>query len=138
VHALVLASSSGGSAVFLVIALVFVVLEIAGLWMVFQKGHRPGWAAIIPFFNTYTLLKVVGRPGWWLVLFFIPFVNLIVGLIVLWDLCKSFEKGWGWWFGFVLLGFIFIPMLGFGSSQYAGPAADPEARDASGRLVNPG
>ena len=55
-----------------------------------MKGGRPGWAAIIPVYNYYALLKIVGRPGWWLILFIIPFVNIIVWIIVAIDLAKSF------------------------------------------------
>ena len=74
-----------------------------------------------PVLDYYTLLKIVGRPGWWLVWYFIPIANLIVGIIVLWELAKSFAKSAGWFWGLFLLPFIFIPMLGFGSAQYAGP-----------------
>jgi uncharacterized protein DUF5684 len=107
-----------------------VVFEIAALWKVFVKGGRPGWAAIIPFYNTYTMLKVVGRPGWWLILYFIPLVNLIVWLIVAIDLARSFGKGSGYGVAIFFLAFIFIPILGFGSAQYTGPAAGgPRAID---------
>lgn len=41
---------------------------------------------------------------------------------MLWDLCKCFSKSAGWFFGLLFLGFTFFPMLGFGSSTYAGPA----------------
>jgi hypothetical protein len=36
-------------------------------------------------------------------------------------LAKSFGKGAGYGIGCVFLGFIFIPMLGFGSAKYIGP-----------------
>jgi hypothetical protein len=120
----VLASSSGAFvAIYVVFVIALVILEIAGLWKVFTKANQPGWAAIVPFFNYYVLLKVVGRPGWWLILYFIPFVNIVIAIIVLWELAKSFNKSAGWFWGLLLLTFIFMPMLGFGSSTYAGPVA---------------
>ena len=123
-----LASSSGGILVIVYVALV--ILEIAALWQVFVKGGRPGWAAIIPFYNIYVLLKVVGRPGWWLILYFIPIVVLIAWIIVAIDLAKSFGQGVAFGVGVILLPFIFIPILGFGSYAYAGPAAGgPRAVD---------
>jgi hypothetical protein len=108
--------------------LAIIVLEIAALWQVFRKADRPGWAAIIPFYNIYILLKVVGRPGWWLILYFIPIVWFIVWIIVAYDLARSFGKGVGFTVGLVLLPFIFIPILGFGPARYleahaAGPRA---------------
>ena len=53
----------------------------------------------------------------------IPIVNIIVGIIVSIDLSKSFGRGIGTALGLIFLPFIFIPILGFGSAQYVGPAA---------------
>jgi len=53
----------------------------------------------------------------------IPFVNIIAGIILCIDMAKSFGKGVGFGIGLALLGFIFWPILGFGSAQYQGPAA---------------
>lgn len=115
-------SSNGGLIAGIAIAYVAViVLVIAGLWRIFTKAGHPGWAAIIPFYNYYVILKIVGRPGWWLVWYFIPVANLIVAIIVLWELAKSFAKSAGWFWGMLLLPIIFIPLLGFGDSRYAGP-----------------
>ena len=96
---------------------------IAGMWLIFTKAGRPGWAAIIPFYNIYTLLKVVGRPGWWLILYFIPLVNVVIEIIVFLNLAKSFGKGGGFAVGLIFLPFIFVPILGLGSPRYVGPAA---------------
>ena len=112
-----------GTGVVLIWVMTYTVLDIAGLWMVFKKAGRPGWAAIIPFYNYYVMLKIVGRPGWWLILFFIPIVVIVIAIIVLHDLSKSFGKGVGFTIGLVLLSFIFVPILGFGAAQYRGPAA---------------
>ena len=60
------------SGVWVVIEIIWIVLVIAGTWMTFEKAGRPGWGAIIPFYNTYLMIKVAGRPGWWLILFSSP------------------------------------------------------------------
>lgn len=96
---------------------------IAGMWAIFGKAGKPGWAAIIPFYNIYVLLQIVGRPTWWIILFFIPFINFIVSILVYFDLAKSFGKGQAYGCGILILPFIFIPLLGFGDAQYEGPAA---------------
>ena len=88
----------------------------------YEKGNQPGWACIIPFYNTYVLMKIVGRPGWWLILFFIPIVNFIIWIIVSIDLAKSFGKGTGFAVGLIFLAPIFILILGFGPATYQGPA----------------
>ena len=103
--------------------LAFAILMIAACWKIFSKAGQPGWAAIIPIYNWYILCKIVGRPGWWVILLLIPFVNFIIGIILCIDLAKSFGKGVGFGIGLILLGIIFFPILGFGSAQYQGPAA---------------
>ena len=109
---------------YMVCWLAFLVLIIAGFWKTFEKAGQPGWAAIIPFYNIYILLKIAGRPGWWLILFFIPFVNLIVYIILSIDVAKSFGKDA--LYGIILLwlfSFIGYLMLGFGDAEYQGPSA---------------
>ena len=124
--AVLLAASGAGFLIIIYIAVI--IFEIAALWQVFVKADKPGWAAIIPFYNYYVLLKVVGRPGWWLILYFIPIVNIVVWIIVAIDLAKSFAKSTGFGVGLIFLAFIFIPILGFGPATYAGPsAAGPRA-----------
>ena len=49
--------------VFIFVYLAVVVLTIAGMWAMFAKAGQPGWAAIIPIYNTIVLLRVAGRPG---------------------------------------------------------------------------
>jgi Family of unknown function (DUF5684) len=119
----ILASSSADVVVIVVLlAIVLGVVELAGLWKVFTKAQERGWAVLIPFYNYWCVLRIVGRPGWWLLLYFIPIVNIVIGIVVLWDLVKSFEKSAGWFVGLLLLPFVFYPMIGFGDSRYAGPA----------------
>jgi len=108
--------------------LVFIVIEIAAVWRIFVKAGDRGWKAIIPIWNTLIVLKIVGRPWWWIFLYLIPIVWWIVYIIVYYDLAKSFGKGVGFAVGVILLPFIFVPILGFGSSQYVEPyAAGPRA-----------
>jgi Family of unknown function (DUF5684) len=107
----------------LIAELLIALLLIVAMWKVFTKAGRPGWAAIIPIYNIYVWCKIVGRPGWWVILMLIPLVNIIIGIIVCIDLAKSFGKGVGFGIGIALLGIIFLPILGFGSAQYQGPSA---------------
>lgn len=122
-HLLAASGAVGAFAVFLCFYVAVIVFEVAALWKVFTKASRPGWAAVIPLYNTYTMLKVVGRSGWWLLLLVIPFVNLVAAAVVVYDLARSFGKGGGFAIGLFFLSFIFIPILGFSSDPYVGPAA---------------
>jgi uncharacterized protein DUF5684 len=103
--------------------LAIIVLMIAALWKIFVKAGEPGWAAIIPIYNAIVILKIVGRPIWWIVLLLIPFVNLIVGFIVAFDLAKAFGKGAGFALGMIFLAPIFYPVLAWSDAKYQGAVA---------------
>jgi hypothetical protein len=103
------------------IQLAIIVAVIAGVWKTFTKAGQPGWAAIIPIYNVYILLKIANRPWWWLLLMLIPLVNLVIAIIVALDIAKAFGKGVGFGIGLALLGFIFYAILGFGSATYTQP-----------------
>ena len=82
-------------------------LIIIGLWKVFVKAGKPGWAAIVPIYNFIVLLEIAGKPLWWFILMLIPFVNFIVAIIVLIAVARNFGKGVGFALGMVFLPFIF-------------------------------
>ena len=117
------AQGTAPSPVWTIISLLIALLVIVAMWKVFTKAGQPGWASIIPIYNVYIWCKIVGRPGWWVILLFIPFVNFIILIILSIDMAKSFGKGVGFGLGLAFLGFIFWPILGFGSAQYQGPSA---------------
>jgi hypothetical protein len=106
------------SAIVGIFYLAFVVLVIAGFWKVFTKAGHPGWASLVPIYNAYVLLKIAGKPGWWLVLFLIPIVNFVIAIIVSIEVAKAFGKGGGFGVGLAFLGCIFYPILGFGDAKY--------------------
>ena len=119
---LVFAQEDGGAGaaggLFLIIWLAMIVLVIAGFWKTFAKAGKPGWGAIIPIYNVILLLDIAGRPIWWIILFFIPFVNFVVCIIVGIDVARNFGKGAGFGLGLAIFSFIFYPILGFGDAQY--------------------
>lgn len=103
---------------FVLLWLAVLIFMIAAMWKVLVKAGQPGWGILIPFYNTYLILKVAGRPGWWLILYFIPLVNIIIELIVSIDIARNFRKGTGFGLGLFFLSFIFFPILAFGSATY--------------------
>jgi hypothetical protein len=116
-----------GIIMFLIYAAVIIVI-IAGLWKIFVKAGKPGWAAIVPIYNIIILLEIVGRPMWWILIYLIcsPIAAIIISL----DLAKSFGKDIGYGIGLIILPIIFYPMLGFGSATYVGPSAVPNKPQA--------
>lgn len=111
--------------VFILAILVIVAILFISGWKLFQKAGKPGWAMLVPFYNTVTMLRIARRPVWWIVLMFVPFVNIVVSLFVLRRLAGVFGKGRWFTVGLFFLPFIFFPILAFGSAAYA-PEAYPE------------
>lgn len=130
--------SSTGAAIFgfglftiLLFALIPYILVVIAWWKIFVKAGQPGWAAIVPVYNLYILLKIIGRPIWWLwllILLVIPFVNFIgavvwfvLGILIALDLGKAFGKDPAFsiillWL-FSIIGYL---ILGFGKDEYKG------------------
>ena len=124
------AAVAGASAGIMILYLVVGLLLIFSVWKVFAKAGKPGWAAIVPIYNTIVMIEIAGKPLWWFVLFLIPGVNVVFGFILMVALARNFGKGGGYAAGLILLPFVFFPMLAFGSAQYVGgaqpnPAGDP-------------
>lgn len=99
------------------------IAEIAAGWILLTKAGRPGWASLIPVYNTYLLLKITGHSGWWILLLCVPLLNVVLYIIWMIDLARSYGKGTGFGIGLLLLAPVFMPILAFGDSRYVGPPA---------------
>ncbi|HSW92430.1 MAG TPA: DUF5684 domain-containing protein [Patescibacteria group bacterium] len=124
-------SSSDSAAAFaaaiigLVLYVVVAVICIIVMWRLYRKASKPGWAAIVPVYNYVVLLEIIGRPIWWILLTFIPIVNIYVALVVALDLAKSFGKSTAFGIGNFLVPFITYPILAFSkNARYSGPIAE--------------
>jgi hypothetical protein len=103
---------------FVTCAFALTVIVIAGLWKTFVKAGQPGWGALIPIYNAYLLTQIARRPGWWVLLMFIPLVNIVISVIISVAIGENFGKGAGFGIGLFILPFIFYPILGFGEATY--------------------
>ena len=120
------AAAAGAASLFMLLYFALILLVIVGMWKMFSKAGKPGWASIIPIYNCVVLLEIVGKPIWWILLLMIPLVNFVIAIILNLALAERFGKGGGFAVGLIFLPFIFIPMLGFGSATYQ-PAPAPTA-----------
>lgn len=121
------ADSGGAEILILIFALVFgaigflfILLLIVSMWKVFTKAGQPGWAALVPIYNTVVLVQIAGKELWWVILFFLPMVNLIAAIIVSMALAERFGKGQGFGIGLALLPVVFFPLLAFSDARYQG------------------
>lgn len=113
-------SVAGGAAAtgLMIVWLAVVLLIVAAMWKVFVKAGEPGWAAIVPIYNVLVILKIAGKPMWWIILFFVPIVNFVIAIMVAVSFAQAFGKGVGFALGLVILPFIFYPLLAWGDAGY--------------------
>lgn len=133
----------------IVIGLIVYVLFVIAWWKLFVKAGEKGWKAIIPFYNAYIQFKLTWRPlFFWITLvvaivssllsnfmtnfpsgvqgflsiigFALSIVSLVLYVISMHRLSKSYGHGGGYTVGLVFLNFIFMLVLGFGKSKYQG------------------
>jgi len=110
-----------------VLLAIVAVIEIGAFWRIFVKAGRPGWASIVPLYNVWVLLRISGKPGWWVILVFVPLVNIVIGILEATGLARAFGKGGGFAAGLIFLPFIFYPVLAWGDAQYQHGAAPATA-----------
>jgi hypothetical protein len=100
----------------LIIALALYIFTCFCLKRICEKcGNQPGVLIWIPIVQIIPLLQVAGMATWMLILFFIPFVNLAVGVYMWAKICSARGKSpWLVLLMFVpIANIIFVPYLAF-------------------------
>ena len=107
-----------------IIAMAVSIIMIVSMWKIFQKAGKPGWAALIPIYNTVVLFQITGINPLLLLLALIPVVGSIATIILSFlsyiRLAQAFGKSGGFAVGLILLNVIFMPMLAFSDAEYQG------------------
>ena len=103
-----------------IISLVLCVFVLVCMWIIFRKAGKPGWAAIVPFYNLYVLFDITWGSGMRFLLMLIPLYNIILGIQTQIRLAKAFGKGGGFAAGLIFLPYVFMPLLAFGKGTYQG------------------
>lgn len=121
----------GALMAYLVIILVFVVIQLVAMWKLYNKAGEKGWKSIVPIYNAVILFKISGLSPWLLFVYFaviIPFIGwiapLVLNAVLAYKLAKSFGKDGGWAVGLYFLPSIFYMILAFGKSEYVGPGGE--------------
>lgn len=110
--------------VIILITLLIFLLPAPGVAKLFEKAGEKGWKAYIPFYNTYTMLKIANRPKHWVYWQLIPIVGWFITLGIYVEFIKAYGK-----FSFlshaliVLTGGLYFNYVGFSSNtRFIGPA----------------
>ncbi len=75
----------------------FLIVQIVhglGTWKLYKKAGRKPWEAFVPVYNGVILMKIINRPWWWILLLFLPIINLIMFPVVWVETARSFGKNW--------------------------------------------
>ena len=122
-------------AAFLLVQQLFVlatlVAMLAGMWKVFGKAGRPGWACLIPGYNLLVAFQIAGLRTWWLLLPLLAFlpspepIKIAAGLgtfgLLIWfntRLARRFGEGVHITLGLTFMAPLFWCWLGFGDAKY--------------------
>lgn len=114
------------------------VIHFLGTWKLYQKAGRKPWEAAVPVYNAVVLMGIINRPRWWVILLFIPIVNLIMFPVVWVETLRSFGKNstTDTILGIVTLGFYIYYINYLGNVEYVGSDRDLKPRSQSGDTVS--
>ena len=76
----------------LIFILVIQVIHGLGTWKLYVKAGRKAWEAFVPVYNSIVLMQIINRPKWWVILLFIPIINLLMFPIVWIETIRSFGR----------------------------------------------
>lgn len=72
--------------------LIIQVIHGLGTWKLYTKAGRQAWEAFVPVYNGIILMKIINRSPWWIILLFLPIVNLIMFPVVWVETARSFGE----------------------------------------------
>ena len=100
---------------------------------VFENAGYKWWQSIIPVYNYYIWLKIVGKPFWWLIITLIPFIGYFMMFLVEVETAKAYNKlSFGQEALAAIIPFIYLPYLGYKETYYT-PDNRPEYVKSKGR-----
>ena len=121
------------------------VLQIIGWWKIYTKAGEAGWKSLIPIYNFYILYKICWETKYfWYTLAaallsgifsgiggtictllggLLSIAILVLTIMQNYKLAKAFGHGGGYTVGLIFIPWLFVLLLGFGSSEYQGKDA---------------
>ena len=92
---------------FIVIIAVYIIQGLALMTIANKLGEENGWWGFVPILNLVLTVKLAQKEMWWVILFFVPCVN-IVAVILSWN-AIAVRRGKPDYMGWLML----IPCVGW-------------------------
>ena len=73
----------------------FIIIQFVhgiGSWKLYKLCGYKSYLAFIPIYNAIILMKIINRPWWWVILLFIPIINLLIIPVIWVETIRSFGK----------------------------------------------
>lgn len=76
----------------IIFILIVQVIHFLGTWKLYVKAGRKAWEAAIPVYNAIVLMQIINRPKWWVILLFIPIINLLMFPVIWVETIRSYGR----------------------------------------------
>ena len=76
----------------IIFILIVQIIHFVGTWKLYVKAGRKAWEAAIPVYNAIVLMKIINRPKWWVILLFLPIINLLMFPVIWVETIRSFGR----------------------------------------------
>ncbi|MBT8299136.1 MAG: signal peptidase I [Maribacter sp.] len=76
----------------IIFILIVQVIHFLGTWKLYVKAGRKAWEAAVPIYNAIVLMQIINRPKWWVILLFIPIINLLMFPVIWVETIRSFGR----------------------------------------------
>jgi Family of unknown function (DUF5684) len=107
------AFAGGFLALFLVFGLVGYIFVALALYTIAQKTNTENaWFAWIPILNIILILNIAKKPLWWIILLFIPLVNIIIAVLIWMGVAEARRKP-GWWGVLTIIPLVNLIAIGY-------------------------
>jgi len=77
---------------FLIVIAIYIYVAYSIMVIANRTNTENSWFAWVPILNLYLLCKIADKPGWWLILFLIPLVNIVISIIVWMRIAEKMGK----------------------------------------------
>lgn len=77
---------------FVLLSAIYFVLAHIGFYKIFEKMGEAGWKSLVPFYSTFLMVKMIKKPIWWFIIYYVPFLGFVVWMGIIVEFMKLFGR----------------------------------------------